>query len=248
MGLEGTSGTSGGDSAQALFSSVMRIAFRTIPALFLVALATAAGASGTRAEYQTAAAASIAGGIRASVPDTTIDAQHAYTAADIQFMNGMISHHAQALVMAGWAASHGANPSVLTLTSRITNAQQDEIAGMQKWLRDRHQPVPEANPHGMTMKMDGMEHTMLMPGMLTDSQLKQLDEARGKEFDRLFLTFMIQHHQGAVTMVKDLFDTYGAAQDITVFKLASDISADQTTEIERMQKMLASVIFGANIP
>jgi uncharacterized protein (DUF305 family) len=225
----------------------MRITFRTIPALLLVLFAAAAGASGTRVEYQRSPAAPIAGGIQASRTDTTVDAQHAYTAADIQFMNGMISHHAQALLMAGWASSHGASPSVLTLTSRITNAQQDEITGMQKWLRDRHQPVPEANPHGMTMKMDGMEHTMLMPGMLTESQLKQLDDARGKEFDRLFLTFMIQHHQGAVTMVTNLFDTYGAAQDISVFKLASDISADQTTEIERMQKMLASAIFGANV-
>jgi uncharacterized protein (DUF305 family) len=236
---------SGGHSAQALFSSVMRITFRTIPALLLVLSATAASASGTRAEYQRSAAVPIAGAVPASTTDTTVDAQHAYTAADIQFMNGMISHHAQALLMAGWASSHGASPSVLTLTSRITNAQQDEITGMQKWLRDRHQPVPEANPYGMTMKMDGMEHTMLMPGMLTEAQLKQLDDARGKEFDRLFLTFMIQHHQGAVTMVTNLFDTYGAAQDISVFKLASDISADQTTEIERMQKMLASAIFGA---
>jgi uncharacterized protein (DUF305 family) len=223
----------------------MRIIFRTIPALFLVAFAGAAGANAIRAEYRTSMTASVAGDVRAIATDTTVDAQHAYTAADIQFMNGMISHHAQAILMAGWASSHGASPSVLTLTSRITNAQQDEIAGMQKWLRDRHQPVPEANPHGMTMKMDGMEHTMLMPGMLTEAQLKQLDEARGKEFDRLFLTFMIQHHQGAVTMVTNLFDTYGAAQDISVFKLASDISADQTTEIERMQKMLASAIFGA---
>jgi uncharacterized protein (DUF305 family) len=217
---------SGGDEAQALFSSVMRIIYRTIPALFLVAFPAVAGAS---------------------VTDTTVDAQHAYTAADIQFMDGMIAHHAQALLMAGWAQSHGASPSILTLTSRITNAQTDEIAGMQKWLRDRHQSVPEANPHGMTMKMDGMEHTMLMPGMLTEAQLKQLDEARGKDFDRLFLTFMIQHHQGAVTMVHDLFETNGAAQDVTVFKVASDISADQTTEIERMQKMLASVIFGAKV-
>ena len=226
----------------------MRLTFRTTPALLLVLSAAAACATGTRAEYKRSATAPIATGIQTSRTDTTVDAQHAYTAADIQFMNGMISHHAQALLMAGWASSHGASPSVLTLTSRITNAQQDEITGMQKWLRDRHQPVPEANPHGMTMKMDGMEHTMLMPGMLTEAQLKQLDEARGKEFDRLFLTFMIQHHQGAVTMVTNLFDTYGAAQDISVFKLASDISADQTTEIERMQKMLASVIFGANIP
>jgi uncharacterized protein (DUF305 family) len=202
----------------------MRTIFRTTPALFLVAFAAVAGAS---------------------VTDTTVDAQHAYTAADIQFMDGMIAHHAQALLMAGWASSHGASPSILTLTSRITNAQQDEIAGMQKWLRDRHQPVPEPNPHGMVMKMDGMDHTMLMPGMLTEAQLKQLDEARGKEFDRLFLTFMIQHHQGAVTMVHDLFETNGAAQEITVFKVASDISADQTTEIERMQKMLATSIFGA---
>jgi len=224
----------------------MRIIFRTAPAMLLVLSAAAASASATQAEYQ-GSPAPIASGIGASATDTTVDAQHAYTAADIQFMNGMISHHAQALLMAGWASSHGASPSVLTLTSRITNAQQDEIAGMQKWLRDRHQPVPEANPHGMTMKMDGMEHTMLMPGMLTESQLKQLDDARGKEFDRLFLTFMIQHHRGAVTMVNDLFDTYGAAQDISVFKLASDIGADQTTEIERMQKMLASAIFGANV-
>ena len=204
----------------------MRIIFRTTPAVLLLVFAGAAGAC---------------------VTDTTVDAQHAYTAADIQFMNGMIAHHAQALLMAGWASSHGASPSILTLTSRITNAQTDEIAGMQKWLRDRHQPVPEANPHGMTMKMDGMEHTMLMPGMLTEAQLKQLDDARGKDFDRLFLTFMIQHHQGAVTMVTNLFDTYGAAQDISVFKLASDISADQTTEIERMQRMLAAVIFGAKV-
>ena len=204
----------------------MRIIFRTTPAVLLLVFAGAAGAC---------------------VTDTTVDAQHAYTAADIQFMNGMIAHHAQALLMAGWASSHGASPSILTLTSRITNAQTDEIAGMQKWLRDRHQPVPEANPHGMTMKMDGMEHTMLMPGMLTEAQLKQLDEARGKDFDRLFLTFMIQHHQGAVTMVTNLFDTYGAAQDISVFKLASDISADQTTEIERMQRMLAAVIFVAKV-
>jgi uncharacterized protein (DUF305 family) len=171
-----------------------------------------------------------------------------YTAADIHFVSGMITHHAQALVMAGWAASHGASPSVRTLADRITNAQQDEIALMQRWLRDRHQPVPDANPHAMMMNMNGMEQEMLMPGMLTDSQLKQLDEARGKEFDRLFLTFMIQHHQGAVTMVKSLFDTNGAAQDVTVFKLASDVSADQTTEIERMQKMLASIIFGTQQP
>ncbi|HMI43834.1 MAG TPA: DUF305 domain-containing protein, partial [Gemmatimonadaceae bacterium] len=139
--------------------------------------------------------------------------------------------------------THGASPSLLVLTERIINAQQDEIAAMQRWLRDRNQPVPEARATGMRMMMNGVEHDMLMPGMLSEDQMKQLDQARGKEFDRLFLTFMIQHHRGAVTMVDQLFATSGAAQDITVFKMASDITADQTTEIERMQKMLASTIF-----
>ena len=130
----------------------------------------------------------------------------------------------------------------------VVVGQQDEIHLMQFWLREHGEPVPDAKAMHMTMNMNGMQHEMLMPGMLTEAQLKQLDEARGKEFDRLFLTFMIQHHRGAVTMVKDLFDTYGAAQDATVFKIASDISADQTTEIGRMQKMLASLIFGAQNP
>ena len=86
--------------------------------------------------------------------------------------------------------------------------------------------------------MNGVEHDMLMPGMLTESQMKQLDQARGPEFDRLFLTFMIQHHRGAVSMVKELFDTYGAGQDETVFKFASDVYADQSIEIDRMHQML----------
>jgi len=92
------------------------------------------------------------------------------------------------------------------------------------------------------MKMaNGMEHDMLMPGMLTDEQMHQLDQARGEEFDRLFLTFMIQHHKGAVSMVQDLFGSYGAAQDETVFKFASDVNVDQSTEIARMEKMLAGL-------
>ena len=178
---------------------------------------------------------------------TAVDTgQHAYTEADVHFMGGMIGHHAQAIVMSQWAPTHGASPSIRVLAERIINAQQDEIAAMRKWLTDRHQPVPPSDAHGMTMKMNGMEHTMLMPGMLTEAQMKQLDQARGKEFDRLFLTFMIQHHSGAVTMVNELFGTNGAAQDVTVYKVASDISADQTSEIERMQKMLASTIFEAN--
>lgn len=161
-----------------------------------------------------------------------------YTAADVHFMSRMIGHHAQAIVVSRWAPTHGASAAVRTLAARIINAQQDEIATMQQWLRDRLQPVPDAQSTGMKMTMNGVEHVMTMPGMLTEAQLKQLDAARGPEFDRLFLTLMIRHHQGAVAMVTDLFGTYGAAQDETVFRLASDVNADQSTEIERMQKML----------
>jgi uncharacterized protein (DUF305 family) len=167
--------------------------------------------------------------------------RYPYTEADIRFMSGMIGHHAQAIQMAGWAPSHEAGPSVRILASRIINAQEDEIATMQRWLSDRRQPVPEVTPKGLKMMMDGAEHVMLMPGMLTEAQLAQLDQARGAEFDRLFLTFMIQHHKGAVTMVSTLFDTYGAGQDETVFKFASDVNVDQSTEIDRMEKMLAAL-------
>jgi uncharacterized protein (DUF305 family) len=188
-------------------------------------------------------------GPAAAVAKASADsARYPYTAADVHFMSAMIGHHAQAIVMSGWAASHGADPAVQRLADRIINAQQDEIRTMHSWLRDRRQPVPEAKPGPMKMVMDGMEHEMLMPGMLTDDQMKQLDAARGKEFDRLFLRFMIQHHRGAVSMVKDLFASYGAAQDETVFKFASDVQVDQSTEIARMEKMLAALTFGMTIP
>jgi uncharacterized protein (DUF305 family) len=167
--------------------------------------------------------------------------RHPYTEADIAFMSGMISHHAQAVVMARWAPTHGAGDAIRTLCARIINAQQDEIATMQHWLADRRQPVPEASPTGMKMKMGGMEQEMLMPGMLTPEQMHELDQARGPEFDQLFLIFMIQHHRGALSMVKDLFSSYGAGQDELVFKLASDINVDQTTEIARMQRMLVTL-------
>jgi uncharacterized protein (DUF305 family) len=161
-----------------------------------------------------------------------------YTDADIRFMDGMIAHHAQAIRMAGWAPTHGASASIQTLCGRIVNAQNDEIHLMQAWLRDRGQPAPEPNPEGMMMTMNGEQRPMLMPGMLTEDQMKRLDAARGPEFDRLFLTGMIQHHQGAVNMVHDLFETYGAGEDELVFKMASDINIDQTTEIARMERML----------
>jgi uncharacterized protein (DUF305 family) len=184
-------------------------------------------------------------------------ARYPYTRADIDFMIGMIGHHSQAIVMADMAPTHGASSSVQLLASRIRNAQQDEIRTMQQWLEDRQQPVPHShssmamNMNGSDMSMMNMDmsdttHAALMPGMLTPEQMKQLDAARGPEFDRLFLRFMIQHHTGALTMVKNLFDTYGAAQDQLVFKFASDVNVDQTTEIARMQKMLVALMFASD--
>lgn len=164
-------------------------------------------------------------------------ARRPYTEADVTFMTDMIGHHVQAIEMSHMAPTHGASASVKTLAERIINAQEDEIATMQRWLADRLQPVPDGKSHGMMMH-EGMQHEMLMPGMLTDAQMKQLDESRGKEFDRLFLTYMIQHHRGALTMVNELFGSYGAGQDELVFKFASDVNVDQTTEIARMERML----------
>ena len=165
-------------------------------------------------------------------------AVYPYTAADISFMSTMISHHAQAIKMAAWAPSHQASPAVQRLCARIINAQTDDIAMMGRWLADRNQSVPEANPAGMKMTVGGAEHLMLMPGMLTDDQMKELDASRGPGFDVTFLRYMIQHHRGAVTMVKELMANRGAAQDITVFKFAGDVEVDQTTEINRMLEML----------
>lgn len=161
-----------------------------------------------------------------------------YAAADIQFMSGMIHHHAQAVKMAGWAESHGASKSLQIFCGRIALGQTAEIGLMQQWLKERNQPVPEPDARGMKMNMGGMEHFVAMPGMLTDEQMKQLDVSRGVEFDRLFLGFMIQHHKGAISMVETLLGSPGAAQDEIVFKFSNDAQADQTTEIDRMQQML----------
>jgi uncharacterized protein (DUF305 family) len=163
-------------------------------------------------------------------------------------MKGMISHHAQAIVMAKMAPTHGASGSVQTLCARIINAQNDEITLMQNWLRDRNQTVPEAKPVPMKMMMNGREMEMLMPGMLSDAQMKALDAARGISFDTLFLRGMIQHHHGAITMVQQLFATPGAGQDDAVFKFANNVNVDQNTEIHRMQQMLLLEEVGSHNP
>ena len=161
-------------------------------------------------------------------------------------MSGMIHHHAQAVLMAGWAPTHGASPALRALCERIVVGQRDEIVLMKRWLEDRHEPVPHAElPDSAHMVMPGMDSSMLMPGMLTAAQLDRLDRARGPEFDRLFLQDMIRHHQGAITMVNQLFASRGAGEEEPVFRFAANVFADQTTEIERMQRMLADFLLAA---
>jgi len=226
----------------------MKIEPRGGAALLAAFVAVAACSSGKALETAPQPAPVIHGdsaAIANAKPDST---RFPYTEADVHFMSGMIGHHSQAIRMSKLAPTRAASQSIKTLAARIINAQEDEIALMSQWLRDHGQQVPEVTPMGVKMKMGGMEHDMAMPGMLTEAQMKQLEAANGKTFDELFLTFMIQHHQGALSMVKDLFGTPGAGQDETTFKLANDINADQETEIARMQKMLVSLKFEGSLP
>lgn len=169
-----------------------------------------------------------------------------YTAADVRFMQGMISHHGQAVVMAAWAPTHGARPDVLVLAQRIGVAQRDEIELMTHWLRDRRETVPDTSAHHAHAGMDG--HQSLSPGMLTADELAQLGRATGPEFDRLFLTFMIRHHEGALAMVAQLLSSQGAAQDTDVYRFSTDVNVDQITEIDRMRLMLRASPPNSSLP
>jgi uncharacterized protein (DUF305 family) len=154
-----------------------------------------------------------------------------YTGADIKFMQGMIGHHAQALEMVELLKTRSASDDMKKLALRIELSQDDEIKMMQHWLESRGQQVPNR----MAMHMHG---AMLMPGMLTPDEMQRLQQAKGADFDRLFLEGMIKHHGGALTMVKELLDTPGAAQESEVFAFVSDVEADQRMEIDRMGAML----------
>jgi uncharacterized protein (DUF305 family) len=207
-------------------------------------MAAVACSQATTAEPQTPAPAAEARSnaeIEALFRARTDSARMRFTEADVRFMTGMIHHHAQAIDMSRLAPTHTSNPTLHTLAARITNAQRDEIATMQRWLRDRDQAVPEIHVSDAGVMVHGDGHAMHMPGMLTPDQLRDLDAARGAAFDRLFLTLMIQHHNGAVTMVRELFEVDGAGQDEDVFRFASDVHVDQITEVERMKLMLASM-------
>jgi uncharacterized protein (DUF305 family) len=154
--------------------------------------------------------------------------------ADVQFMQGMIMHHAQAVEMTALINSYTENKDLRALGARISSSQSDEIKFMKRWLVSRGQPVPQEMTHMAHMDMT---HE-LMPGMLTPQQMEALGKARGDGFDHLFLTGMIQHHGGALTMVKDLFNTAGAGQDAELFNFATDVDSGQRAEIRIMQSML----------
>ncbi|MCH8568012.1 MAG: DUF305 domain-containing protein [Balneolales bacterium] len=223
-----------------------------------------------------------------------------FVQADVDFMTDMIVHHAQALIMSRLSPENGASPAVQRLSARIINAQQDEIALMQQWLRDREQAVPLIHFDGLDMHVrmeepsaDTNEHASDhhsshdshhqnqqhesghemhhpnhhthhqdghghghghghnhddMPGMLTQAQLEELGAARDSEFDRLFLTYMIEHHEGAVYMVNELFMADGAGTDLESYRLAVDIYAEQVTEIAMMRKMLERMGFDVPEP
>jgi uncharacterized protein (DUF305 family) len=150
-----------------------------------------------------------------------------YTKADVEFMQGMIAHHSQAIVMSRMAESHGANPQVLKLSNKIDQSQVPEIRIMQAWLQRNNQFVPDTSSW----------HHVTMSGMLTPAQLSELDAARGIDFDRAYLRLMMQHHAGALKMVDDLFNTPLAGQEVDVNVFANDVATSQTAEIGIMQRL-----------
>lgn len=170
-------------------------------------------------------------GMDMGLPPVHIPKGAIFTEADVRFMQGMIAHHAQAIYMANMAAAHGAEPRLLKFAQKIAQSQTAEIALMQGWLHENGQFATDSS---------SWRH-MMMPGMLTADQLKQLEAAQGKEFDRLFLTFMIQHHEGALSMVKELFAAPNAAQDVDVSVFATDVRTVQTAEIGIMRQMLTTL-------
>jgi uncharacterized protein (DUF305 family) len=167
--------------------------------------------------------------------------------ADVRFMSGMIIHHEQAVLMAGWAPTHGAGPDVARLCRKISVSQRDDIDLMKRWLQEHGHAIPDTS-WVFDYEGSGMRTHELMAGMLSSEQLAALDAARGEEFDRLFLEGMIGHHAGAVTMVKNLLASPGGAQDNFVFEFATDINSSQTVEIHLMQRMLAALPGDATKP
>jgi uncharacterized protein (DUF305 family) len=171
------------------------------------------------------------------LPATTTATLPTWSPADVKFMQGMIMHHSQAVEMTALIDSHTENKELHSLGARISSSQSDEIKFMKRWLAERGEPLAESMAGMPDMAMPG-HGTAMMPGMLTPEQMDALRKAKGAAFDQLFLTGMIQHHNGALIMVKDLFDTAGAGQDADLFDFATDADNTQRAEIKIMQSML----------
>jgi uncharacterized protein (DUF305 family) len=187
--------------------------------LILAATASSAISAGAQTEHHDHGA---------GLPPVTLPSGSLVTEADVRFMQGMIAHHAQAVVMSRMAAKNGASARVLKLAQKIDLAQAGEIALMQDWLRAYKQFTPDTSSwRGMTM-----------PGMLTTAQLAEMEASRGGDFDRLFLTLMIRHHQGALSKVADLLKSPRAAQEVDINVFANDVETTQTAEIGLMRQML----------
>jgi len=204
-----------------VFTILRSQAFRAVLVLGALAVATPAAA---RAQHQ-------GHDMGHNMGKITVPEGAPYTVADVQFMQGMIAHHAQAIYMTHMAESHGASPRLLRLATKIDQSQVAEIRIMQEWLRSNGQMAPDTSSW----------RTMTMAGMLTKEQLADLDAAKGVEFDRRFLTFMIQHHEGALQMVKELFASPRAGQEVDVNVFANDVVSVQTAEINLMHQMLAQL-------
>jgi uncharacterized protein (DUF305 family) len=163
------------------------------------------------------------------------------SAKDVEFMQGMIMHHGQAVEMTALINDRSTNKDLRLLGARISHSQAEEMKYMERWLKLRGQStsMPMPSMHDMPgMDMSAHQHHMLMPGMLTREQMDALKNAKGEEFDRLFLAGMIQHHKGALTMVEDLFNTAGSGQDAELFNFATDVDSGQRAEIRIMETML----------
>ncbi len=173
-----------------------------------------------------------------TLPSTTRAILPPRSPKDVEFMQGMIMHHAQAVEMTALIESRTENKELRLLGARISQSQSDEINFMKQWLEIRRLPLSPPMPEMSNMDMSSHNHHTLMPGMLTPKQMDALKNAKNILFDQLFLTGMIQHHNGALMMVKDLFDTAGAGQDAELFNFATDVDSGQRAEIKIMQTML----------
>jgi uncharacterized protein (DUF305 family) len=233
---------------------------RAMCALLAALLSSAAGAQQSGAAKAVVVQPGAPGAPSKTLPSSTRATLPPRSQADVEFMQGMIHHHAQAVEMTAMISSHTQNKDLQSLGARISSSQSDEIKFMERWLAARGESVPKTMPqmtgmNGMDMPHDSahdMPHDAshptvpdgmaLMPGMLTPQQMEALEKARGGEFDHLFLAGMIQHHNGALTMVRDLFDTAGAGQDAEVFNFATDVDNGQRAEIRIMESMLKKEI------